>query len=208
MDRLYFITHCNQKYSYLESGLLALSNGIRLVQLRMKGCPSEEVLRVARILKKESEQYGAQLIMNDSAELALEAGFCGVHLGQSDGEIPNARAQSHKGFIIGKTCNTIEQVLQAVNSGADYIGAGPFRFTTTKKNLSPTLGLQGYRDIIAKCRENNIHTPIYAIGGIESEDVEAVMATGVYGIAVSSLILNSPNPESTIAEIRKKIAKQ
>ncbi len=208
MERLYFITHCNDRFSYLESGLLALGSGIRLVQLRMKDCPREEVIRVARCLKSESEKYGAQLIMNDSLDLALETGFAGVHLGQTDGEISKAREQSGKEMIIGKTCNTWEQVLQASNQKADYIGAGPFRFTSTKKKLSPRLGLQGYRDIVSKCRKNGIDTPIYAIGGIGLEDVEPLMETGISGIAVSSLILESPNPERTIAELRKKLEKQ
>ena len=88
--------------------------------------------------------------------------------------------------------------------GADYIGCGPFRFTTTKKNLSPVLGLEGYRNIVEQMRNHNISLPIGAIGGILEEDIEAIMQTGVSGIAVSGGILNAENP---VEEMQKFVNK-
>ena len=196
MDRIYFITHQNEKYSYLESAKLALDNGIRLIQLRMKNKPLSEIKQTAYVLKEECEKYKAKLIINDNSELAFEIGADGVHLGQKDEAISLARNKIRANQIIGMTCNTKEQIFQAYEAKADYIGLGPYRFTSTKENLSPILGIEGYKDI-------NLDIPIYAIGGIRLEDAKQLSETGVYGIAISSLILESKEPEKIIKELRK-----
>ena len=82
----------------------------------------------------------------------------------------------------------------------DYIGCGPFRFTTTKKDLSPVLGLEGYRSIILQMKEANIHLPIVAIGGITLEDIPSIMETGITGIALSGTILRAKDP---VAETKR-----
>ena len=204
-DRLYFITHANERFSYEDGARLALDNGIRLVQLRMKHCDLETVRQTARRLKEECDKAGAELIIDDYAEIAAETGACGVHLGQTDENISAAREKLTDKQIIGLTCNTFEQVFDAAKAGADYLGVGPYRFTRTKENLSPVLGVEGYRTLIAECRKHDIHIPIYAIGGIRLEDVKGLMEAGIYGIAVSSLILEAPNPEETIRKLREEI---
>lgn len=204
-DRLYFITHANDRYSYEEGARMALGNGIRLVQLRMKHCDLDTVKQAAWRLKEECDKAGASLIIDDYAEIAAETGACGVHLGQTDEEITVARQKLTGKQIIGLTCNTFEQVFTAAKSGADYLGVGPYRFTRTKEKLSPVLGVDGYRTLIAECRKHDIHIPIYAIGGIRLEDVKGLMEAGVYGIAVSSLILEASDPEETIRNLRKEI---
>lgn len=196
MDRIYFITHQNDKYSYIDSAKLALDNGIKLIQLRMKHSALSQIMEAAYILKKECEKYKAKLIINDDYRLALEVEADGVHLGQKDEEIFLARNVLKPFQIIGRTCNTKEQILKAYEEGTDYIGLGPYRFTSTKENLSPILGLEGYKDI-------DVDIPIYAIGGIRLEDVEKLSQTKVYGIALSSLILESEDPEKKIKELRK-----
>lgn len=204
-DRLYFITHANDRYSYEEGAKVALDNGIRLIQLRMKHCDLDTVKQAAWRLKEECDKAGAELIIDDYAEIAAETGACGVHLGQMDENISTAREKLTDKQIIGLTCNTFEQVFDAAKSGADYLGVGPYRFTRTKEKLSPVLGVDGYRTLIAECRKHDIHIPIYAIGGIRLEDVKGLMEAGVYGIAVSSLVLEASDPEETIRNLRKEI---
>lgn len=204
-DRLYFITHANDRYSYEEGAKVALDNGIRLIQLRMKHCDLDTVKQAAWRLKEKCDKAGASLIIDDYTEIAAETGTCGVHLGQTDEEIAVARQKLTDKQIIGLTCNTFEQVFTAAKSGADYLGVGPYRFTRTKEKLSPVLGVEGYRTLIAECRKHNIHTPVYAIGGIRLEDVKGLMEAGVYGIAISSLVLEAPNPEKTIRKLREEI---
>ena len=204
-DRLYFITHANDRYSYEEGAKVALDNGIRLIQLRMKHCDLDTVKQAAWRLKEECDKAGALLIIDDYTEIAAETGACGVHLGQTDEEITVARQKLTGKQIIGLTCNTFEHVFTAAKSGADYLGVGPYQFTRTKEKLSPVLGVDGYRSLIAECRKHNIHIPVYAIGGIRLEDVKGLMEAGVYGIAISSLVLEAPNPEKTIRNLREEI---
>ena len=196
MDRIYFITHKNEKYSYIDSAKLALDCGIRLIQLRMKQASEVEMLNTAYILKEECDKYGAKLIVNDNADLALKIGANGVHIGQNDEAISIVRNKIKENQIIGMTCNTKEQILKAIEQKADYIGLGPYRFTNTKQNLSPILGIEGYRNL-------DCDIPIYAIGGIRLEDVKKLSQTKVYGIALSSLILEGKEPEKKVKEIRK-----
>ncbi len=205
MERIYFITHKNERYSYLEGAKLALDNGIRLIQLRMKHSPLEQVKQTAYELLKECSKYKACLIMNDNADLAISLGFDGVHIGQNDERIESVKTKIHNNQMVGLTCNNFEQIQQAKELSADYIGLGPFRFTSTKEKLSPILGIEGYKNIMQQCRQMNIDLPIYAIGGIRLEDVNQIIGTGVYGIALSSLILESSNPQSTIKELHQRI---
>ncbi len=129
----------------------------------------------------------------------------GVHLGLSDMSVEEARLILGNTKIIGGTANTFEDVLQRTAENCDYIGLGPFQFTTTKQNLSPILGLEGYRTIIEKMKMKNINIPIYAIGGIVLENVESLMETGIHGIAVSSLITQNETPSQLINQLNEKL---
>lgn len=193
--RLQFITH---KLDGLEE---VLRGGARWVQLRMKGATDEEYLATARPVLALCHRYGATFIVDDRVEAAATLGADGIHLGKTDMPVSEARRRLGDGFIIGATANTFDDIRSAAAAGADYIGLGPFRFTTTKKNLSPVLGLEGYRDIMIRCRTEGITLPVTAIGGILTDDIPAIMDTGVQGVAVSGLILNSPSPETTTENI-------
>ncbi len=201
LEKIQFITHYNSKYNYLESAIMALESGVRFVQLRMKDASIDELLIMGKLIKKECDKYNALFIIDDYVELVNEIGANGVHLGKEDMPIREARKILGKDKIIGGTTNTYEDIVKHYKDGADYIGLGPLRFTNTKQGLSPILGLDGYKDIINKCKANNIDIPIYAIGGIRLEDIEGLQSTGVYGLAISSLILESEDPSKTIKEI-------
>ena len=200
MTRLQFITHFTEKYSYLDSARMALEGGCRWIQLRMKDVPDEEIRAVAIEMKELCRQYDATFLLDDRVALAKDLGADGVHLGKNDMPIAEARRVLGKDFRIGGTANTFDDVRAHFHAGADYIGCGPFRFTTTKKNLSPILGLEGYRHILQCMREENITLPVVAIGGITAEDIPALMETGISGIALSGTILRAPDP---VAETRK-----
>lgn len=194
MISLQFITHQTGKYSYLDSARMALEGGCRWIQLRMKEASLEEVEAVASQLKPLCKAYEAILILDDHVELAKTLEVDGVHLGKTDMPIAQARQILGEAFIIGGTANTFEDVEMHVTAGADYLGIGPFRFTTTKMNLSPVLGLDGYTSILSRMREAHIELPVVAIGGITYEDIPAIMETGVNGIALSGTILQAENP--------------
>lgn len=189
-----FITHSNTRYDYVEGARLALEGGCRWVQLRMKDAQEVEFLLAAKQIGAMCKEYGATFILDDHVEWVGITGADGVHLGKNDMPVDEARNQLGANRIIGGTANTFEDVERLWRQGANYIGCGPYRFTTTKKNLSPVLGLDGYRHIISKMKAHDINLPVVAIGGILQPDIKDVMATGVSGIAVSGAILNAENP--------------
>lgn len=191
---LQFISHYTDKYSYLDSIRLALQGGCRWIQLRMKDATDDEVRPVAIEAQKLCKQYGATFIIDDRVALVKELQADGVHLGKNDMPISEARSQLGPDYIIGGTANTIWDVKAHYAAGADYIGCGPFRFTTTKQKLSPVLGLDGYRRIIIEMRAAHIDLPIVAIGGITKDDIPAILATGITGIALSGTVLRAANP--------------
>lgn len=194
MKGLLFITHQTEKYSYLDSIQIALAGGCRQIQLRMKDIPVREVEQTASKAKVLCDQHNVKLFIDDHVEICLKVRAAGVHLGKLDMSPSEARIILGKDFSIGGTANTFEDIQRLSAEGVDYIGLGPFRFTTTKKNLSPLLGLSGYKEIINSCRKKGLELPILAIGGITPEDIPAIMETGVSGIALSSSILQASDP--------------
>ena len=196
-----FISHSNERCSYLDGIRLALEGGCKWVQLRMKDAPDEQVAQLGVQARELCERYGAKLILDDRVELVAKTGADGVHLGKNDMPIAQAREILGPGKVIGGTANTFEDIVAHWKSGADYIGCGPFRFTTTKKNLSPILGLEGYRDIVARMKDAGITLPLVAIGGITAEDIPAILETGVDGIAVSGTVLRAEAPAAEMAKL-------
>lgn len=183
----------------------ALEGGCRWIQLRWKDAPEEELEEAALRLRGLCDAAGAVLILDDHVELVRRTAADGVHLGRNDMPVEEARRILGPGHIIGATANTHSDIMAAARAGADYIGYGPFRFTTTKKNLSPVLGLDGYRAAVAYCREAGLSLPIVAIGGITPDDIEAIMRTGVNGIAMSGAINNAADPVGATENILKPI---
>lgn len=199
---LQFITHHNDRFSYLDSARLALAGGCRWIQLRMKGADSQLFEATAREVGALCQEYGATFIIDDEVELAKRVGADGVHLGKEDMPVAEARAILGSEAIIGATVNSAEDILGHVHGTMpDYFGCGPFRFTTTKRRLAPTLGLDGYRAIMRQMHEAHISIPLVAIGGIAREDITPLLECGVDGIALSGSVLNSNNPISYMESI-------
>ena len=199
--QLQFISHQNEKMSYLDGIREALAGGCKWIQLRMKGATDEEVRPIAQKVKEWCKEQNATFLIDDRVQLVKDLQIDGVHLGKNDMPIAKARKILSDDFIIGGTANTFEDIKAHYKAGADYIGCGPFRFTTTKEKLSPILGLEGYREIIQKMKAENIDIPIVAIGGITKEDIPEIMKTGVNGIALSGCILNAKDPASETHDI-------
>lgn len=202
-----FISHHNARFSYLDGIKLALEGGCRWVQLRMKDAPDDEIISTAKEVKKLCVEFQATFIVDDHVSLVKIIGADGVHLGKNDMPVDTARRILGKECIIGATANTFDDVENAYNKGADYIGCGPFRFTTTKKNLSPVLGLEGYSEIVKQMKQSGINIPVVAIGGILKEDIPQIMQTGISGIALSGAVLNAQDPVSEMKTILKILKK-
>ena len=200
--RLQFITHYNADHSYIDSARIALEGGCRWVQLRMKEADESLLEQTAMAVQKMCREYGATFIIDDHVLLAKRTGADGVHLGKNDMPIGEARKILGSDFIIGGTVNTFDDVLGLVQSAPpDYFGCGPYRFTSTKKNLAPVLGCEGYREIIQKMRDRQITIPLVAIGGIRKADIPQILACGVDGIALSGSIINAENPVEEMRQV-------
>lgn len=208
---LQFITHPTDKLPILDQIRQAVEGGCKWVQLRMKNAPREEIIAVAKEAKEICKEHECILVIDDYVDIAKELELDGVHLGKNDMPLTEAREFLGEEFIIGATANTFEDIEAIRHLDIDYIGLGPFRFTTTKEKLSPILGIDGYRDIIAHKKAVDINLPVVAIGGITYDDIEEVMEAGVDGIAVSGSLINADDMKaetSKMIELLEKIVEK
>ena len=204
---LYFLTMDEGPLDHLQQVEAACQAGIRWIQLRMKLAGEEEFLYTAREAKKICDSADCALIINDRVAVAAEIKANGVHLGKFDMPTAEARKLLGNRFIIGATANTVDDIRGHYRTGADYVGLGPFRFTTTKKNLSPILGLEGYQKIMEQLHREQIDLPIIAIGGLVKEDLVPLLQAGVHGIAFSGLLVHADDPVATVRGLKEEIQK-
>lgn len=205
MKGLMFITHQTDQFDYLDTVRIALEGGCRHIQLRMKGASLCEVERTAGQALEMCTRYGAKLYVNDHVLISAKLGTAGVHLGKNDLTPTEARRILGEKVLIGGTANTYEEICRLKKEGVDYVGLGPFRFTATKSDLSPILGISGYEQILYKCFKNELNIPIFAIGGIHFNDIPVLMLTGITGIALSSSILETEHPVEETKRILNRI---
>lgn len=191
---LQFITHPNERYSISEEVKMVIEGGCRWVQLRMKNATDQDVKTIAEEIIPLCQESETILVIDDRVELTMELKVHGVHLGKNDMPALQAREYLGAGAIIGVTANTAADILAYKKIDVDYVGLGPFRFTTTKEKLSPVLGMEGYSNTMKEIRNAGVDLPVVAIGGITLKDIPAIMATGVNGVAMSGAIINADNP--------------
>jgi thiamine-phosphate pyrophosphorylase len=183
--RLHYLTQDNVPgMSHAQLAESACSAGLRWVQLRAKGADETEWQRIAEETKKITDCFRAKLIINDNPQLALKIQAHGVHLGKNDIPPAEARAMLGSDAIIGGTANNMEDLKRLVKEDIDYIGIGPFRFTTTKQQLSPVLSKEELHELIRYQKD----IPVVVIGGILATDVKEILEAGAHGVAVSSAI--------------------
>ncbi|MGM9759544.1 MAG: thiamine phosphate synthase [Parabacteroides sp.] len=209
-NRLMFITHETPRIPLPQQVEGLLEGGCAWIQLRMKeGLRDETAEEVVRLCEQASQPV--DLCIDDQVDFALKHRATAVHVGKKDMPVPEvwthveAALDDRQRFFVGATANTFEDIRRAVEAGASYIGLGPFRFTQTKKNLSPILGLEGYRRLVGQCREAGWDIPIFAIGGIGLADVKGLMQTGVDGLAVSGSILQAASLPCATAAFLEEI---
>jgi len=199
VSRLQYITKDHPQYSHEEQVKLVASAGCDWIQLRMKNVAEDVYLTTAKNCVEIAHEYGTKLIVNDNLNIAQESKADGIHLGLTDLPTADARNIFGEGFIIGGTANTLEDVIYH-SPHCDYVGLGPYQFTTTKKQLSPIIGAGGYKEIADELKKRGVSIPVIAIGGIGFIDTAFIAPTGVYGIAVSGGIINA---EDVPLEIKK-----
>jgi thiamine-phosphate pyrophosphorylase len=201
LHKLQYISQGADGTEHVRNIHRALEAGVQWVQLRLKNTDQKTYILHGLAVRDLCDQYKATFIVNDHPAVALECYADGVHLGLNDMDVKAARQIMGK-KIIGGTANTMNDVIQRYAEKVDYIGLGPFRFTPTKEKLSPLLGIEGYKKIVEEAGRFEKQIPIYAIGGIEGNDVEEIMQTGIHGIAVSGLITHHSRREELVRELK------
>lgn len=202
--RLQLITHPRPTLSVAGEAEAALKGGCRWIQLRHKDADTatliEEGRKIRALCDVDRDEAAPRavkptFIIDDHVDLVETIGADGVHLGKNDMPVDEARRRLGPLKIIGATANTPDDIIRAAALGADYIGLGPMRFTSTKERLSPVLGLEGYAKALAVMARHRINLPVVAIGGLTADDIRPLLDTGVKGVAVSGAIVADPQPE-------------
>ncbi len=190
--KLYLVTNSDKfenDDAFLDAVASALKGGVDILQLREKTMPANRIIELGKKIKLLCAEYGATFIVNDRVDIAYVLEADGVHLGQDDMDVESARKILGNNAIIGVSTHAPEQAQKAVADGADYIGMGPV-FTTPTKPGRKSVGLE-YVEWVS----NNIDIPAFAIGGIDPDNVNEVIAHGAKRIAVVRAIINAENPE-------------
>ena len=186
----------------VELVLAAVAGGVRCVQLREKHLATRQLVAQARQLVELLRPRGIPLIVNDRVDVALAAAADGVHLGQSDMELSDARALLGNDRIIGISAECVDDAVRAERGGADYVGISPVFATATKTDIAATLGLDG----VARIRRATA-LPLVAIGGIGASNAAAVMMAGADGVAVVSAIVAADDPEFAARQLARTVVR-
>lgn len=204
-SKLQYISQGDTSTEQMDNIKNALNVGCDWIQLRFKQEDELSNNYFAEKVKRECERYYASLIVNDFAHIAKRIDADGVHVGLDDTSVSEVREIIGPKGIIGGTANTVQHVMQRFGERCDYIGLGPYRFTATKEKLSPVLGLEGYQKITNTMKEMGVSIPIYAIGGIQLEDIEGLMDAGIHGVALSGAITHSDERLQFVKNINKAL---
>lgn len=176
----------------------ALRGGVDVVQLRDKELPDGELVRAAEPFRRACDEYGALFVLNDRPDLVAACRADGVHVGQSDASVAEARTVVGTDAIVGLSIET-EAQLEAID-GADYLGVGAVFSTPTKTDASAA-GLE-----LVRAAAGRVTIPWFAIGGIDLSTVAEVAAAGAPGIAVVRAIRDADDPEASARELRRHVA--
>lgn len=197
LNGLCFITDGNIcELTSREMSSIVLGAGVKWIQYREKNKTRRDIYNEAALLRKLTTKFKAAFIVNDHADIALAVNADGVHLGQEDLPVKEARKILGKGKIIGISTHNIEQAVDAEAGGADYIGFGPL-FPTKTKDAGEPKGVEMLREIKKK-----IKIPVVAIGGINAENLKSVLDSGADAVAVASAILNGDIYKNTSAFLK------
>ena len=202
---LQFITNSDTVDGTISQIISVINGGCKWVQIRMKEKPVEVIGEVIDSVAPVCKQNGVTLIVDDHVELALRDDVNGVHLGQKDMSVDEAREILGADKIIGLTINNENQALSSKDLPVNYFGVGPLRFTSTKKALAPILGETGIGRIIRVLKLLHPQSSIVVIGGVQIDDIKSIISIGADGVAVSGSISGSGNPVDNTKRFVKEI---
>ncbi|MFI5280224.1 MAG: thiamine phosphate synthase [Gemmatimonadales bacterium] len=177
----------------------AVSGGSTMLQVRGKHIGALALSNHVRSVLR-GEDVRVPVVVNDRLDVAIATGAAGCHLGQDDLPIAEARGMVPPGFLLGGSAGTEDEARRCAAAGADYLGIGPVRATTTKGDAGDPIGVEGFRRILAAGG-----LPAVAIGGITTHDVPELLAAGAAGIAVTGAVLGARDTEAATRELWKAV---
>ncbi|WP_316746604.1 thiamine phosphate synthase [Pedobacter gandavensis] len=205
IEKLQFITHDIHQHSHIEQANIACSAGAKWIQYRCLTKNDEELLDDINAIAAICDDWGATLIVTDHIHLNGEADIQGFHIEDMDADFVKLREQLGEAITIGGSSNTLEGLIRLAKEGADYAGFGPFYTTTTKPNNAPLLGVEGYATAMKALKAQDINLPVLAVGGVTLSDVDPLMLTGIFGIAVSAAINQAEDMYAAYSEFYDSI---
>ncbi len=205
IEKLHFITHDIPQHTHVEQAQLACEAGAKWIQYRCLTKTDEELLKDINIIAEICDDWGATLIVTDHIHLKGKADIQGFHIENMDADFIALRKLIGEEYTLGGSANSVENLIRLANEGADYAGFGPFSITTTKPNNAPILGFKGYSYASEQLQLKNINFPFLAVGGVTLADVDALLETNVYGIAVSAAINQADNMYEAYRDFYHKV---
>ena len=193
IEKLHFITHNISQHSQIEQVEIACQAGAKWIQYRCLTKSDEELLADIKVIGDICDDWGTTLIVTDHIHLKGKGDIQGFHIEDINANFTTLRKVLGDGFTLGGSANTIEGLIRLATEGADYAGFGPFAISTTKPTNLSVQSLESYSKAVTELAALGITMPVIAVGGITLTDVQPLLQTGIYGIAVSAAINQSEN---------------
>lgn len=202
ISKFHYLTQDLPQRSHSEQAQIACQSGANWIQYRCLTKPDDELIDEINEIAAICDDWGATLIITNHYELLDRVDAQGVHIEDFDADLIAIRRYIGEDKTLGASATNIDRLLQIQNTNVvDYCGYGPFAHTDTKPNNKPLLGFEGYRIL----EKYPLDIPVIAVGGVRIEDVEPLIATGIYGVAVSGAINLAIDPGATLKEFYRKI---
>lgn len=194
----FYLVMTNPKVGYAACAQAAVDGGVRIIQLRMKDAPRDEIVSVGRIVRDITRGTETLFIVNDDPSIAAEVGADGVHVGQGDMPVPEVRRFYPSLRIVGLSTHSPEQALASLDVKPDYIGVGPVWATPTKKIPDPVLGIETAMRMV-----RSVPYPAVAIGGIDASRLPELLQAGARNYAVVREVCGVDDPLAAIRNLKR-----
>jgi thiamine-phosphate pyrophosphorylase len=203
ISKLHYLTQDMPNRSHLKQVMIACETGVNWIQYRCLSKPDDELIDEINDIAEICDEWGITLIITNHYHLLDRVDAQGVHIEDFDADLKAIRVSIGPDKTLGASATNIERLLDVQKTGVvDYCGYGPFAHTNTKPNNKPLLGYDGYRELQ---KHKEIKIPAIAVGGVQLSDVEPLVETGVYGIAVSAAVNLADDPAKTLKEFYRKL---
>jgi len=203
ISQFHYLTQDLPHRSHLEQVNLACEAGAKWIQYRCLSKTDDEMLEELHPIASVCDDWGTTLIITNHFHLVALADIQGVHIEDMNADLAAIRNIIGDDKTLGASANTFEQIKNHIQNGADYIGCGPFGHTDTKPNQSAHWGVEGYQNMVEKLKTENLEIPLIAAGGVQLQNVTALINTGIYGVAVSAAVNLSENPKEAYKAIHQ-----